>query len=153
MCMRSSDRSDTGRIGLLLILEQAAALCAMALVPAVAAGLFHPQPPGWKMESANEVALAVVQSWQRPVVWVDARSREEHEKAHIPGARRLTIEEWEPLVMGVLEGWTPGRPLVIYCDSVKCQKSGDVAKRLQRDGVGPVFILKGGWPAWVAAQQ
>ena len=131
------------------IIEQAVALCALALVPAVVAGGLHPRKPGWIMGTSPEVTWAVVQNWQRPVVWVDARSREEYERGHIPGAKRLNMEEWEARVMDVLGAWTSGQPLVIYCDGPKCGQSEDVAKRLRRDGVSPVFILKGGWQAWV----
>ena len=151
--MRSFDQNNAGRIGLRTIIEQAVALCALALVPALLAGFLHPRKPGWETGASNEITLAVVQSWQHPVIWVDARSNEEYEKNHIPGAKRLNIEEWELLVMGVLEGWTPGRSLVVYCDSARYQKSKDVAERLKRDGIGPVFILKGGWEAWVAAHR
>ena len=53
----------------------------------------------------------------------------------------------------VLHAWPTGKPAIVYCDSLACEASEDVAKRLREFGVAPVFVLKGGWQAWLAATK
>ena len=41
-----------------------------------------------------------------------------------------------------------------HCDDQQCNRSQDVAARLQRElRVGNVYVLKGGWAAWLGAQK
>ena len=132
------------------VLRQALSLVLLALVPAAASAFFHPKRPAWK---SDEITLATTRSWRENVLWVDARAQADFEKAHIPGAVLLNENTWDELLLDVLRA-APGRALVVYCSSSRCQSSHEVARRL-RDEVGlpHVYVLRGGWEAWLDEQR
>jgi rhodanese-related sulfurtransferase len=47
-----------------------------------------------------------------------------------------------------LDQWAPDQKVVVYCSASTCELSRDVAERLRKNSVSPVFVLKGGWEAW-----
>ncbi len=82
-------------------------------------------------------------------VWVDARSAAEYEAGHIPGAVLLEEAEWETGLLRLLETWTPGRVIVVYCGSEDCGTSRRVADALDAAlGGAEIYTLQGGWEAW-----
>ncbi len=136
------------------ILIQAWILCALAFLPAMGSALFHPRKPAWEEKlSKGEVTLSIVKAWGKPVLWIDARTRTEFEKGHIPSAKRLNEDEWGSLFMAILESWSPGQPVVVYCNGETCEASQHVAERLRKSGIESVFVLKGGWSAWEKDQK
>lgn len=130
-----------------LALRQVTALLALALLPALATGLWHPRRPSWQ---SDEVSLAAATGWGQSVLWVDARPDSDFARGHIPGALPLNEDRWDDLLPGLLDHWDTTRKTVVYCSSLSCQASREVARRL-RDEVGlpNVFVLEGGWEAWV----
>lgn len=137
------------------VIRQCVWIVALALAPALATAVFHPKRPVWHAEALkpNEVSLADVLRWKEPTLWVDARSVKTYEAGHIPGAMLLNEDHWDHLLDGVLEAWHPSQSVVVYCDSRECQSSERVAARLREAGVEPVFVLKGGWEAWLKAKD
>lgn len=81
----------------------------------------------------------------RGALWVDARPVEGYSRGHAPGAVPLTEERWGDQLGGVLERWSPAAPVIVYCDGGDCHASERVAARLRDEGLGPVFVLRGGW--------
>jgi len=138
-------------------LSQMLLLCLTALVPAVAAALFHPKCPSWNEDVPREghVLLADALNLGDQVLWLDARSQEEYEQGHIPDAMLLNEDDWDNLFFEVMAMWQPGRKLVVYCDSKVCQASEHVAERLaeESDVAVDVQVLHGGWESWQAYQQ
>ncbi|HUL53703.1 MAG TPA: rhodanese-like domain-containing protein [Opitutaceae bacterium] len=139
------------------ILRQAGVLLLAAVIPAVLAAGWHPLRPAWSRDQAlvPEVAWATVQDWRGQVLFVDARSADAYARRHIPGALSLRLGGgWEGLFQAVVAAWRPGARVVVYCDDKDCEASQSVARRLRRElGVGDVFVLKGGWSAWLKAQK
>ncbi len=138
-----------------MIFRQALTLILAALFPALIAGVAHPKRPSWNENQllADEIALSSAIKLTN-VIWIDARSAEAYQKDHIPGALLLNEDAWDELIQPVLLAWNPGRPIVVYCSSLQCQTSREVAKRLRETtGVEPLFVLKGGWEAWLKAQD
>ena len=136
-------------------IQQALILCVLALLPAAGSALFHPKRPSWKPEPLGqwEMMLTDIARWKDKPLWVDARSKTSFEKDHIPGAVLLNEDQWDELLPGVLTAWWPGQSIVVYCDDKLCDSSNAVAKRLRETGLGPVFVLKGGWEAWKAEKK
>lgn len=129
------------------VLRQMGALLALALLPAVGAGFFHPKKPSWQ---SDEIPLALAQSWGAQTLWLDARPAADFARAHIPGALPLNEDAWDALLPAVLDAWTPERPVVVYCSSLSCGTSHEVARRLRGEVELPrVYVLTGGWEAWV----
>jgi rhodanese-related sulfurtransferase len=79
------------------------------------------------------------------VLWIDARSREQFDAAHVPGAFWLSEEVWEEKFPELLQHWNPVRSTVVYCDRGGCQLSESLARRLRTAGIQPVYYLRGGW--------
>lgn len=131
----------------------------LTLVAAVLTDRFHPRAPAWYLTSAplreDEVSLEKIHSdWHDEVLWIDARPREQYEKAHIPGALLLNEYERDALLIehiAVLQ--EPKKPVVVYCDGPACQASRKMREFLKENLAMPdVWVLQGGWKAWLAAQ-
>src|ERR1700760_670792 len=80
-------------------LRQALFILLVALIPASLTAAFHPRRPPWSQETLapGEEMLSTVLAWRGNVLWVDARSTEEYEAEHIPGALLLNLENWDEL--------------------------------------------------------
>ena len=131
--------------------RQLAILLALALIPAVVSGAIQlkwkkPEPLG-----ESEVSLETAQMWGDKVLWVDARARAKYEREHIPGAILLNEDEWVRLVGPFLDAWEPGKTIVVYCDSGSCDASLSVAGRIKTELQvdSPIWVLHGGWDAWL----
>jgi rhodanese-related sulfurtransferase len=130
-----------------LALRQVIAILLISLLPALASGIWHPRRPSWQ---SDEVTLPAASAWGPSVLWIDARPDADFARAHIPGAVSLNEDHWEDLLPGVLDHWDTTRKIVVYCSSLSCQASHDVARRLREEANMPnVFVLQGGWEAWL----
>jgi rhodanese-related sulfurtransferase len=136
-----------------IALRQVLILLLLALIPAIGSALLHPKRPAWVEEKLGEWELTVsdVSKWVDRPLWVDARSASAYDKEHVPGAVALNEDHWDELFPGVIGVWTPEQSIVVYCDSADCDSSHTVAKRLREEGIGPAYVLKGGWKAWKEA--
>ncbi|HEX4083353.1 MAG TPA: rhodanese-like domain-containing protein [Chthoniobacteraceae bacterium] len=131
-----------------LLLRQVISILGLALLPAIAAGIWHPRRPSWQ---SDEVTLAAATAWGRNVLWIDARPNQEFQRGHIPGALPLNEDRWDDLLPAVLDQWDTTRKIVVYCSSLSCQTSHDVARRLREEAqISNVYVLQGGWEAWAA---
>ena len=82
-------------------------------------------------------------------MWLDARPGGEFAAGHIPGAKLLNAEGWDSLLPEVLNAWTPGQNVIVYCSKQSCDASHEVARRLREEAnLKNVFVLEGGWEAW-----
>jgi len=135
-------------------LNQAITLLLLALVPATFSAIFHPKRPAFS-DPLREGEIAAGDVLRNPgqFFWVDARPDREYAEGHVPGALRLTEDEWNELVPSVLQAWPTDTPAVVYCSSRQCENSTGVARRLREFNLGPVYVLKGGWEAWTRAQK
>ena len=134
--------------------KQAVALALLALLPATVAAFLHPKRPDFSNPvRAGEITIATAMRAPTDWLWIDARAASQFERDHIPGALPLNEDAWDDLLPAVLQAWPAGKPAIVYCDSRQCEASEDVAKRLREFGVAPVFVLKGGWAAWLAARK
>ena len=138
------------------VFRQAGVLLLAALVPALLAAAFHPRRPAWSRDQAMipEVAWSTVQEWPGLRLLVDARSEVAFRRQHISGAFPLSEAQWEARLPAVIQAWQPGARVAVYCDNAGCEASQAVARRLRRElGINDVFVLKGGWGAWLEAQK
>ncbi len=139
-------RSFFVRVGVPAVL-----ILGVSLVPAVVAGFLHPKRPPFSAEVLREGEMRVEEAWsmRSEVLWVDARRAEEYEAEHVEGAVLLNEDRWHDLLPNVLAKWHPERRTVVYCGGGGCQASHHVAKRLRDSGLTNVWVLKGGWEAWL----
>ena len=128
-------------------LRQAVFLLLLAVLPAVAAGLFHPSRPD--PARVPVVEAATLKTWKKSFVWVDARTRADFRRDGIPGAISLCEDEWDHLIDGFLDAWDPQTAVVVYCGGGDCGTSESVARRLRKEtGITEIYVLKGGVDSW-----
>ena len=127
-------------------------LAALALAPGVGEAIYFRDKISWRSAIApSEMAtLDQTRTWGGNVVWVDARPDDEFAHDHVPGALSLNEDRWNELLPQFLAVWSPGKKIVVYCSSLSCNASREVARRLRNEAQLPdVFVLEGGWEAWL----
>lgn len=134
--------------------RQALVLALVALLPAVVSALWHPKRPDFANQTRDhEITVAAAMAHRADYLWIDARPVADYERGHIPESLSLNEDQWMDLLPSVLQVWPTGKAAIVYCDSRQCEASEHVARRLREFNVAPVFVLKGGWDAWLAAQK
>ena len=137
-----------------VIVRQALLLLALAFVPAIVQALYLRDQVSWAAPALgkDEVEVPQAQSWGEAVLWLDARPDAQFAEAHIPNALLLNEDRWNELLPAVLAVWTPEKRIVVYCSTQACAASHGVAHRLRKEaGLSNVFVLHGGWEAWLKA--
>jgi len=96
------------------------------------------------------VSADQARAWGDSTVWIDARPDDEFARDHVPGAISLNEDRWNDLLPQFLAVWSPGKKVVVYCSAQSCDLAREVAERLRKEAqLLDVFVLDGGWEAWV----
>ena len=74
---------------------------------------------------------------------VDVRAKEFYEKAHIPSAINISLEEIDERI----DEFDRNKLIVVYCGSFECQRSPKAARKLERLGFN-VVDYAGGISDW-----
>ena len=138
------------------IARQVAALLCLALLPAIAQALYLRNKVSWQTPIAASEMINVRDALAlgERAMWVDARPDAEFEAEHVPGAVQLNEDRFNEVLPQVLQVWSPEKKLVVYCSSQACGASREVARRLRKEaGLTNVFVLEGGWEAWLAQKR
>ena len=138
------------------LLREVALLAGLALLPAVGEAVYFRDKVSWKtpVAASEEVTVAQAQAFGASAIWLDARPDDEFEREHVPGALQLNEDRWSELLPRMLDGWSPEKRLVVYCSSQGCGASREVARRLRNEnGLKNVYVLEGGWEAWVGRKR
>lgn len=135
---------------------EAILICVVALAPAGISWILKGpmvEDHGASLD-AGEVSVEEALSWRESVQWIDARPKERFAEDRAPGAIWLTPAAWDEQIFEVLNAVRPAQPMVVYCESLSCGTSREVADRLRIDlgGVVEVYVLHGGWHAWKRRQ-
>ncbi len=138
--------------------RQALLLIALAFVPGIGEAVYYRNRVSWQSAVAPSDSVTVMQAraWGDGALWVDARPEEEFNAAHVPGALPLNEDHWNELLPQFLQVWSqvPGKKVVIYCSSLSCNLSRDVARRLRDEAqIKNVFVLEGGWEEWLKVKN
>jgi len=134
------------------LVRQVLILAALALAPGVGGAVYFRHKISWRSGSLPSELATVDQAraWGGNVIWVDARPDDEFASDHVPGAISLNEDRWNELLPEFLAAWSPGKKVVVYCSSLSCNASREVARRLRKEAQLPdVFVLEGGWEAWL----
>jgi rhodanese-related sulfurtransferase/uncharacterized membrane protein YphA (DoxX/SURF4 family) len=79
---------------------------------------------------------------------VDARTPEQYDEGHIPGAFSCYVYELETYLPPLLEKLTLETPLLIYCTGADCEDSQFLAQTMQELGFKRIYIYEGGFDGW-----
>jgi rhodanese-related sulfurtransferase len=134
------------------LVGQALILAAVALAPALGEAIYFRDKISWRSAILPSELVTVDQArtWGGNVIWVDARPDEEFARDHVPGALSLNEDRWNELLPPFLAMWSPEKKVVVYCSSLSCNTSREVARRLRKEAqLSDVFVLEGGWEAWL----
>jgi len=132
--------------------RQAIVLAVLALLPAAGEAIYFQDKISWRspIPPSESVNVDQARAWGQNAIWVDARPDEEVAQDHVPGALSLNEDRWNELLPQFLAAWSPGKKVVVYCSSLSCNASREVARRLRKEAQLPdVFVLEGGWEAWL----
>jgi rhodanese-related sulfurtransferase len=138
------------------VVRQAAALVALALVPAIGQAIYLRDKVSWQspIRSSELVTVAHADEWAASAMWVDARSDDEFARDHVPGAVLLNEDRWSELLPPFLSMWSPEKKVIVYCSSQNCNASREVARRLRNEAqLRDVFVLQGGWEEWLKEKK
>ena len=133
-------------------MRQAVILAALALLPGIGEAIYFRGKVSWQspIPASESVTVDQARSWGDGAIWVDARPDEEFARDHVPAALSLNEDRWNELLPQFLAAWSPGKKIVVYCSSLGCNASREVARRLRREAQLPdVFVLEGGWEEWL----
>jgi rhodanese-related sulfurtransferase len=136
--------------------RQAAALLCLALVPAVVQAVYLRNKVSWQTPVAASETVNVRDATEigDDAIWVDARPDADFEREHVPAAIQLNEDRWNELLPQTLQVWSPEKKVIVYCNSEGCGASREVARRLRNEaGLKNVFVLEGGWEAWLARKR
>ena len=104
----------------------------------------------WKPEEINSVARAKEIFDNGNVLFVDARSQDNYEDGHIPGAVSLPVGQFDEQIESFLYQNSPDRRIVTYCSGRTCEDSHNLARLLTDVGFTHVSIFIDGFPGWEA---
>ncbi len=127
----------------------------VSLLASGATYLIHPNLPAWDPLEIREGEISVADAMAlEAVIWIDARSEEEYNKGHIPGAILINEDDWDSYFGNFMANWGGETNFVVYCDNRLCDRSTHVADRLKSSlELETIYELKGGWQVWLQTQQ
>ena len=134
------------------LVGQAVILAALALLPAAGEAIYFRDKISWRSAIAPSEMVTVEQARELggTAIWIDARPEDDFANDHVPGAISLNEDRWNELLPQFLAVWTPEKKIIVYCSSLSCNASREVAHRLRKEAqLSDVFVLEGGWEAWV----
>ena len=132
--------------------RQALVVAALSFLPGVGQAIYFRDKVSWRSPilPSEMVSVDQARSWGGNVIWVDARPDDEFARDHVPGALSLNEDRWNELLPQFLAAWSPGKKVVVYCSAQSCDLAREVTERLRKEAQVPdVFVLEGGWEAWV----
>jgi len=127
-------------------------LAVLALLPAAGEAIYFQDKISWRspIPPSESINVDQARALGQNAIWVDARPDEEFAQDHVPGALSINEDRWNELLPQFLAAWSPGKKVVVYCSSLSCNASREVARRLRKEAQLPdVFVLEGGWEAWL----
>jgi rhodanese-related sulfurtransferase len=103
-----------------------------------------------QLKIIESVALAKSIFDKGDALYVDARSQNDYENGHIPGAVSLPMGQFEAEIEFFLNRYPPEQPIVTYCSGRTCEDSHILAQALSDVGFINVRIFIDGFPSWEA---
>lgn len=88
----------------------------------------------------------------KEAVFIDARSSQDYNAGHIPGALNLPVSELEARGQALLKGIPKDARIIAYCSGETCQSSILLARILiEKLGYSRTHVFFDGWHAWNVA--
>ena len=98
----------------------------------------------------GDVTLAKKLYDSQKFVFVDARSRDDYDEAHIKGAVSLPVGQFDEKIEEFLERYPPEKAIITYCSGRTCEDSHRLAQLLLAFGYIEINVFIDGYPGWEA---
>ena len=98
----------------------------------------------------GDVTLAKKLYDSQKFVFVDARSRDDYDEAHIKGAVSLPVGQFDEKIEEFLERYPPEKAIITYCSGRTCEDSHRLAQLLLAFGYTEINVFIDGYPGWKA---
>jgi rhodanese-related sulfurtransferase len=85
---------------------------------------------------------------QPGVIIIDARSQEEYQAGHLPGAINVPYSELFEESGLILQKIPFDMEIITYCEGIECSIAEDLASFLKESGFENVKVFAGGWEEW-----
>lgn len=133
---------------------QALVLAAFSLLPGVGQAIYFRDKISWQspIPPSEMVSVDQAREWGDTTIWIDARPDDQFARDHVPGAILLNEDRWNELFPQFSAAWSPEKKVIVYCSAQSCDLAREVAERLRKTTQPPmenVFVLEGGWEAWL----
>ena len=99
-----------------------------------------------KFTTVSTDELRAMLDEKKPLVLIDARTKEEYQEAHITSAISIPEKNFDDNV--ALLPTDKSALLVIYCNGVKCGKSKKAAVKADAKGYKNILLYSEGYPVW-----
>jgi rhodanese-related sulfurtransferase len=134
--------------------RQALILAALSLLPGVGQAIYFRDKISWQssIPPSEMVSVDQAREWGDATIWIDARPDDQFARDHVPGAILLNEDRWNELFPQFSAAWSPEKKVIVYCSAQSCDLAREVAERLRKTTQPPmenVFVLEGGWEAWL----
>ena len=119
--------------------------------------LVMPFPPEYRCPSqmtegrSTPAKEALRQHGHEEAVFVDARSKDSYDKAHIKGAINLSYSFLDAVPQEAVDQLRKYRMIIVYCNTEAEERSKLMAGELSEAGLKEVSYLEGGFFEWVRA--
>jgi rhodanese-related sulfurtransferase len=135
--------------------RQAAVVAALALLPGAGEAIYFRDKISWRsaIPLSESVTVEQARAWAENAMWVDARPDDEFARGHVPGALSLNEDRWNELLPQFLAVWSPEKKIVVYCSSLSCNASREVARRLRKEAQLPDGVRARRWLGSVAEEE
>ncbi len=104
----------------------------------------------YRIAEIDQVADAVKIFYDGDTLFVDARSTEDYQSGHIPGAISFPVGKFDEQIESFLNRYPRDQPIVTYCSGRTCEDSHHLAQLLVDVGFSEVRIFIDGFPGWEA---
>ena len=98
----------------------------------------------------GDVTLAKKLYDSQKFIFVDARSRDDYDEAHIKGAVSLPVGQLDEKIEAFLEQYPPEKAIITYCSGRTCEDSHRLAQLLLAFGYTEINVFIDGYPGWKA---
>jgi rhodanese-related sulfurtransferase len=105
----------------------------------------------YRIAEIDQVADAAKIFYDGDTLFLDARSTEDYQSGHIPGAISLPVGQFDEQIESFLNQYPPDQPIVSYCSGRTCEDSHHLAQLLLDVGFSEVRVFINGFSGWEAA--
>ena len=104
----------------------------------------------YRVAEIERVTAAAKIFYDGDTLFVDARSKEDYENGHIPGAISLPVGQFDERIESFMNQYSLEQPIVTYCSGRTCEDSHQLARLFLDVGFSEVRIFIDGFPGWQA---